>query len=289
MSPRPSRNAGSRRTGTSRSRLVTTPCSPARASAAGEPPGRLRRGSAPRRSPWPASRRSASRPRCRPRSRRRAAARRGPAGRTRRSRRGRRRRSASRSAAASPGPGPRRRGAPRSRGRAGRSRPAPERLALGDQQLQLDQVQPGDGLGDRVLDLEAGVHLEEEEALASPGSRGTRRCRRRRSRSPRRPPGGLVQGRTTSAARSGAGASSTTFWCRRWIEQSRSPSTTTVPCVSPTICTSTWRPRSTYGSTKTVPSPNADSASAAACRSHRAGRPARARCACRGRRRPPTP
>ena len=32
----------------------------------------------------------------------------------------------------------------------------------------------------------------------------------------------------------------------------------------PTTCTSTWRPRSTYGSTKTVPSPNADSASACA-------------------------
>jgi hypothetical protein len=32
----------------------------------------------------------------------------------------------------------------------------------------------------------------------------------------------------------------------------------------PTTCTSTWRPCSTYGSTKTVPSPNADAASAAA-------------------------
>ena len=31
----------------------------------------------------------------------------------------------------------------------------------GDPQLQLDQVEPGDFLGDRVLDLEARVDLEE--------------------------------------------------------------------------------------------------------------------------------
>ena len=68
--------------------------------------------------------------------------------------------------------------------------------------------------------------------------------------------------RRVSSARPGAGASSTTFWCRRWIEQSRSPSTRTPPAW-PTTCTSTWRPCSTYGSTKTVPSPNADAASAA--------------------------
>jgi len=28
-------------------------------------------------------------------------------------------------------------------------------------QLQLDEVQPGDHLGDRMLDLQAGVHLQE--------------------------------------------------------------------------------------------------------------------------------
>ena len=38
-----------------------------------------------------------------------------------------------------------------------------ERLARGHPQLPLDQVEAGDQLGDRVLDLEAGVHLEEEE------------------------------------------------------------------------------------------------------------------------------
>ena len=55
----------------------------------------------------------------------------------------------------------------------------------------------------------------------------------------------------------GAGASSTTFWCRRCREQSRSPKTAT-PRSVPSTCTSTCRPRSTYCSTKTVPSPKAD-------------------------------
>ena len=51
------------------------------------------------------------------------------------------------------------------------------------------------------------------------------------------------------------------FWWRRWIEHSRSPRATTVPWMSPRICTSTWRPRSTKRSTNTVPSPNAAAAS----------------------------
>ena len=38
-----------------------------------------------------------------------------------------------------------------------------EGLARGDADLPGDEVEAGDELGDRVLDLEAGVHLEEEE------------------------------------------------------------------------------------------------------------------------------
>src|SRR5262249_23364520 len=38
-----------------------------------------------------------------------------------------------------------------------------EALAAGDQQLRLHQVDAGDELGDRVLDLDAGVHLDEVE------------------------------------------------------------------------------------------------------------------------------
>ena len=60
--------------------------------------------------------------------------------------------------------GPRRRGGPRWRGRAARRRTPPgEGLAGGDQELEPDQVEAGDGLGDRVLDLDAGVDLEEPE------------------------------------------------------------------------------------------------------------------------------
>jgi uracil-xanthine permease len=59
--------------------------------------------------------------------------------------------------------GSRRRCAPRWRGRAA-VRPAQrQRLAGGHAQLPLDQVLAGDGLGHRVLDLQPGVHLHEEE------------------------------------------------------------------------------------------------------------------------------
>ncbi len=40
---------------------------------------------------------------------------------------------------------------------------AGELLPFGDGELERDQVQSGDGLGDRVLDLETGVHLQEPE------------------------------------------------------------------------------------------------------------------------------
>src|SRR4029077_18744917 len=52
-----------------------------------------------------------------------------------------------------------------------------QRPALGDPDLLLDEVDAGDELRDRVLDLEAGVHLEEEDLapvreqeLAGPGA-----------------------------------------------------------------------------------------------------------------------
>src|SRR5690606_16226505 len=38
-----------------------------------------------------------------------------------------------------------------------------ELLASGDTQLLLDQIDAGDHFGDRMLDLDAGVHLDEEE------------------------------------------------------------------------------------------------------------------------------
>ena len=41
----------------------------------------------------------------------------------------------------------------------------------------------------------------------------------------------------------GAGASSSTFWCRRWVEQSRSKKWRTAPWWSPITWTSMWRGR----------------------------------------------
>jgi hypothetical protein len=40
-----------------------------------------------------------------------------------------------------------------------------ERLAAGHHELEADQVEAGDGFGDRVLDLDAGVDLQEPEAV----------------------------------------------------------------------------------------------------------------------------
>ena len=42
-------------------------------------------------------------------------------------------------------------------------------LAGGDAHLQFDQVDAGDHLGDRVFDLQAGVHLHEEELVGTVG------------------------------------------------------------------------------------------------------------------------
>ena len=103
-------------------------------------------------------------------------------------------------------------------------------------ELQRDQVEAGDLLGDRVLDLQAGVHLQEVELAASVVEQvldgaGTEvaeladeghRVAPMRSRS---------CGVTT-----GDGASSSTFWWRRCIEHSRSPRCTALPCASP----NTW-------------------------------------------------
>ena len=44
-----------------------------------------------------------------------------------------------------------------------------------------------------------------------------------------------------SGSSAGEGASSTTFWWRRWIEHSLSKRCKTLPCESPMTCTSTWR------------------------------------------------
>ncbi len=66
-----------------------------------------------------------------------------------------------------------------------------QRLAFGDGELQMDEVEAGDELGDGVLDLQARVHLEEVEVLL-PRRGGTRWCRRWCSRRERELDGGLA-------------------------------------------------------------------------------------------------
>ena len=43
----------------------------------------------------------------------------------------------------------------------------PQRLAARDPQLQFDQIEPGDRLGDGVLDLQPRIHLHEIEFAAA--------------------------------------------------------------------------------------------------------------------------
>ena len=68
-----------------------------------------------------------------------------------------------------------------------------ERLAGGDENLLAHEIDPRDHLGDRVLDLDARVHLEEEELVAGDevldrpdavvaDRSAPRRCRQRASR-----------------------------------------------------------------------------------------------------------
>jgi hypothetical protein len=115
-----------------------------------------------------------------------------------------------------------------------------EHLALGDPELLADQVEPAGLLRDRVLDLQAGVDLQEgdQPVLADEELDGA---------------GAVVAGLPAdrlgaswmvarwSSVRNGAGASSTSFWNRRCSEQSRVPTTMTLPCVSASTWASTWR------------------------------------------------
>ena len=63
------------------------------------------------------------------------------------------------------------------------------------------------------------------------------------------------------SVRSGEGASSMTFWLRRWIEHSRSSRWMTLPCLSPSTWISMWRGSTMNFSTKTRLSPKDEAAS----------------------------
>ena len=140
----------------------------------------------------------------------------------------------------------RHRAAPRWRGRdsAISSWRSGSRLAGGDAELPFDEVEPGHRLGYRVLDLQPRVHLDEielagrasDDELDRAGADIADRARRRDRR--------LADARrAASGSRPGAGASSTIFWCRRWIEQSRSNRCTMLPWLSPKTWTSMCRGR----------------------------------------------
>ena len=97
-----------------------------------------------------------------------------------------------------------------------------QRLAGGDAQLPLDQVEAGDHLGHRVLDLQAGVHLQEVEVRRRVDDELDRAGADVADRARGRDRGRAHARRGVASVRPGAGASSMTFWWRRWTEQSRS-------------------------------------------------------------------
>ena len=97
-----------------------------------------------------------------------------------------------------------------------------ELLPGGDADLLLHDVDAGDHLGDRVLDLHARVHLDEVELVVL-----VEELERARAAIADLAAGvGAALADARRAARAsmpGAGASSMIFWWRRCIEQSRSP------------------------------------------------------------------
>ena len=102
-----------------------------------------------------------------------------------------------------------------------------QRPAIGHLQLPLDQILAGDRLGHRMLHLQPRVHLHEVEGALAFG-RGVDdeldRAGTDIADRPGRPSPAAFSpmARRVASSIPGAGASSTTFWCRRWIEQSRS-------------------------------------------------------------------
>ena len=112
-------------------------------------------------------------------------------------------------------------------------------VAAGDEDLAAHEVDAGDHLGDRVLDLDARVDLDEEELAALDVEQELDGAGAAVADRPAQPRRGVAD--RASAARLGRlmlGATSTTFWWRRWTEQSRSHRCTRLPCASPRICTS---------------------------------------------------
>jgi hypothetical protein len=96
-----------------------------------------------------------------------------------------------------------------------------QRLAGGDAQLPFDQILAGDHFGDRVLDLQAGVHFHEVERAVLIGDELDRAGADVADRLGGGD-GGFAHLAAAFGVMPGAGASSSTFWWRRCTEQSRS-------------------------------------------------------------------
>src|SRR4051794_33406032 len=115
-----------------------------------------------------------------------------------------------------------------------------ERVPRRDGQLLSDEVAAGDHLGDRMLDLDAGVHLDEEEVAVIGVVEELDGCRRRgrrparRAAPPRRssPPAPALTGWATAPPPASSAG-------RRCSEHSRSPRCRK-RCPSPKTWTSTW-------------------------------------------------
>ena len=106
-----------------------------------------------------------------------------------------------------------------------------------------DEVDAGHELRDGVLDLDPPVQLEEPEVATVEHELG--RAGAAVADRPRERDGGLAHARAQRRIERGEGASSSTFWCRRCTEHSRSPRGTTLPCASARSWISTCRGRST--------------------------------------------
>ena len=118
--------------------------------------------------------------------------------------------------------GPPRRGAPRRRVRAApcAARGARPRAI---RSCSPDEVDAGHELRHRMLDLDARVQLEEEELVAVEHEFRGARARRTRLRARTRQAASLICERSPGSS-AADGDSSSTFWCRRCTEHSRSPS-----------------------------------------------------------------
>ena len=113
----------------------------------------------------------------------------------------------------------------------------------------------------RMLDLQAGVHLQEEEVLVPVDDELHRPGRAVVDGPGQRHRLGPHGGAGLGGRGKGDGASSITFWCRRWIEHSRSNRCTALPWPSASTWISMCRGSSMNFSTNTRSSPKLDFAS----------------------------